>query len=256
MKLFSLVFLLAVFGLGYAQSPDTQNPSTYVLGNAEAQDTAATFYFQNASSCRLESVQVRLSHDESGATTEATSLNVDLAPAQVGTFVLVLEQAVSSDWQWAIDGVGLADCAEAGQVTFDQVSFGAAEATPAAAAPQSAPQTSAPQGDTIHTIAQGETVFTIAERYGVSAGELMDYNDMDSEALIFGRELRIPSAGASGDFRSHTVATGDTLFSIATSYDTDVALIERANCLTGSTLDIGAELRIPPVGAQDVASGC
>ena len=248
MKLFSLLLLLAVFGLSSAQAPATQNPSTYVLGNAEAQNTTATFYFQNASSCRLESVQVRLSHDATGATTQETSLNVDLAPAQVGTFVMVLEQAASPDWQWAIDGVGLADCAEAGQVTFDRVSFGAAEATS---------QISAPQGDTVHIIAQGENVFTIAEQYGVSARELMDHNDMDSEALIFGRELRIPSGAAgSTDFRRHTVATGDTLFSIATNYDTDIALIERANCLSGSTLDVGAELQIPPVGAQDVASGC
>ena len=249
-KILCLTALLSIvlFNIVNAQS-STETPSTYVLGNAEATDTTATFYLQNMSSCRLEEVQVRVSPDSADASTDETSLNVDLAPAQIGTFVMRLSQAASPNWQWAIDGVSLSDCAEAGQISFEQVSFAASE--PAASQAE-------PQGDTVHTIAQGETIFVIAEQYGVTPRELMDYNDMDSEALVFGHELRIPAAdGANGNFRTHTIATGDTLFSIAEEFDTEVSLIERANCLSAAnSLQVDAELRIPPVGAQDVPSGC
>ena len=257
MKRFKILCLTALisivlFNIVNAQS-STETPSSYVLGNAEATDTTATFYLQNMSSCRLEEVQVRVAADSADASTDETSLNVDLAPAQIGTFVMRLSQAASPNWQWAIDGVSLSDCAEAGQVSFEKMSFAASEPAASQAAPQAATQ-----GDTVHTIAQGETIFVIAEQYGVSPRELMDYNDMDSEALVFGRELRIPAAdGETGDFRTHTVATGDTLFSIAEEFNTEVSLIERANCLSAAnSLQVDAELRIPPVGAQDVPSGC
>ncbi len=51
---------------------------------------------------------------------------------------------------------------------------------------------------------------------------------------------------APGGERSHTVAAGDTLSGIASTYGTTVDAIKALNGLTSDTLQIGAVLRIPP----------
>ena len=46
----------------------------------------------------------------------------------------------------------------------------------------------------IHTVLSGETLVAIATRYGVTVEELLDANDLASEALQVGQELFVPGA--------------------------------------------------------------
>jgi membrane-bound lytic murein transglycosylase D len=58
-------------------------------------------------------------------------------------------------------------------------------------------------------------------------------------------ELRIPTPPPTPAYRTHQVARGETLSSIARRYGTGVAAIQRVNALRGTTILVGQQLRIP-----------
>lgn len=54
-----------------------------------------------------------------------------------------------------------------------------------------------------------------------------------------------PKATVSSSSRSHTVAKGDTLYSLSRRYGTSVSKIQSANGLSGNLIRIGQRLKIP-----------
>jgi LysM repeat protein len=115
-----------------------------------------------------------------------------------------------------------------------------------------------------HTVQAGETLWGIADQYGVTVDALVAANELaDPDALEPGQQLVIPegeNAGAQGSAtpaptpgaqaeggqRTHTVAEGDTLWSIALEYGTTVDEIARLNDLDPEgILTVGQQLRIP-----------
>lgn len=85
-----------------------------------------------------------------------------------------------------------------------------------------------------HTVKKGETIYGISKSYGISIETLLEYNPSARDGLKTGQELVLPSdeAAPGGDERMmskaelaaakkktyHTVAKGQTLYSIAKSY--------------------------------------
>jgi LysM repeat protein len=246
-----LLILVSSLCLSLAQP---KNASSYVIGNAEADAAMVTFYLENVSNCQLDTVDVRVAHNSVYFTTDEASLHVELAPTEVGTFAMRLSQVVNSDWQWVIDGVTLSNCTEAGQINFEKHVFGKPQTAAVEASQPTSAQTMG--GRLVYTISKGDTVFIIADKFGITARELMNANGLTSEALIFGRTLNIPIMGST-TFTSHTVASGDTLYSLSQHYGVDIAVLEKANCLgANSVLLLGNQLRIPPAGVTDVAMTC
>ncbi|HEX6751343.1 MAG TPA: LysM peptidoglycan-binding domain-containing protein [Longimicrobium sp.] len=114
-----------------------------------------------------------------------------------------------------------------------------------------------------HTVEDGETLYGIARRYDVTVAQLREANDLGANAVLQpGQRLRIPRAAArerdenretstrrtssSSRAREHVVKNGETLWSIARSYDTTVAAIRDANDMRAdSVLQPGQKLRIP-----------
>lgn len=134
----------------------------------------------------------------------------------------------------------------------------------APAAPAAAPAAPAPSATT-HTVARGETVSRIATRYRTTVAAIVSANGLDSRAFVrAGQTLTIPgaaqaapapaapaaAAAPAATSGTHTVASGETVSSIAKRYGTSVQEIVRANGLDARAfIRIGQRLTVPGAAA-------
>ncbi|MGO1770162.1 MAG: LysM peptidoglycan-binding domain-containing protein [Microbacterium sp.] len=129
-----------------------------------------------------------------------------------------------------------------------------------------------------HTVGQGDTLWTIAQEHGISLDALVKANGLKASSVIFpGQKLKLsgtaPSGGSgssgakhsgakgasSGSSSSggatHTVASGETLWSIAREHGTSVNAILEANDLGRSaTIFPGQKLRVSGSGGSSQAA--
>ena len=121
-----------------------------------------------------------------------------------------------------------------------------------------------------HVVSAGDTLTLIAARYGASVGAIAEANGLsDVDFIRVGQQLTIgaaaadggtvsgsgisdagSAAGSDGDDTEHTVAAGETLFSIANRYERTVTALAVANDITDADrIRIGDVLVIPPANA-------
>jgi LysM repeat protein len=111
----------------------------------------------------------------------------------------------------------------------------------------------------IHTVVTGDTLWSISRLYGTTVDNIMKLNNLTSSTLNIGQELLIeglmpvvtaqPPVVPTEDTKvvtniSHTVVSGDTLWSISRKYNTTVDAITKLNNLNSSTLQLGQVLLI------------
>jgi LysM repeat protein len=104
----------------------------------------------------------------------------------------------------------------------------------------------------VHIVAEKETLFSISRLYGVTVDELKQWNKLTDSNLSLGQELIVrpkatqTTATVPTEMKSqrtvHTVATGETLFSISRQYGITVEQLRNWNKLDGSELKIGQSL--------------
>ena len=105
------------------------------------------------------------------------------------------------------------------------------------------PDETPPSSGVIEYVVQsGDSLYSIAKKYGVTARELQQYNNLPSTLLSIGQVLLIPSTE---DYITYYVQSGDSLYSIASRYNTTVDEIRRLNGLNSNLLSIGQVLIIP-----------
>jgi LysM repeat protein len=109
-----------------------------------------------------------------------------------------------------------------------------------------------------HKVAAKETMYSISKAYGITVDDLRKWNNLTDNALSVGQELfiRKPSGGtvretpvteisrntpANG---THTVATKETLYSIARHYGISVAQIRTWNSLESDELKVGQTIYV------------
>ncbi|TQL48161.1 LysM repeat protein [Homoserinimonas aerilata] len=159
----------------------------------------------------------------------------------------------------ALNGLGWKSIIHPGQKLVLSSSVTPVAATPTTAAPSSGR----------YTIERGDTIGGIAARFGVSATSVLSANGLGWSSIIYpGQTLAIPGQSAPASLAptappastpapgsSHTIASGDTLSSIAGEFGVSPAALAAANGMTlDSTIYAGASLSIPSAPAPVVAS--
>ncbi len=95
----------------------------------------------------------------------------------------------------------------------------------------------------VYTVKSGDTLYSIAKNYNVTYSYLMEINNLNSNLLSVGQEIYVPKIEK--EYESYTVKSGDTLYKIATTYNTTVDYLKQINNLTSDTLSIGITLLVP-----------
>jgi LysM repeat protein len=109
------------------------------------------------------------------------------------------------------------------------------------------PADAAPPGPIVHIVQPGETLFSIAEKYGTTVWAIRAANDLSGFTICAYTALFIPTTAQPGSI-IHIVQPGETLYSIASRYDTTVPLIMMANGLRTYEIHVYQRLLIPSEG--------
>jgi lysozyme len=117
----------------------------------------------------------------------------------------------------------------------------------------------------VYVVQAGDTLGAIAETHGVSVDAIMQANGLSDPNYIYvGQELVIPGSGGSASVTStasavsassessgqsggiYTVVSGDTLYGIATQFDTTVDVLVSLNGIDDPAyIYVGQEIRLP-----------
>ena len=98
-----------------------------------------------------------------------------------------------------------------------------------------------------YTVKKGDTLYSIATKNNTTVDLIKELNDLNTNILSIGQILKLPSTEIIEipETITYTVKKGDTLYSIAKTYDTTVDAIKELNNLTSNTLSINTTLQIP-----------
>jgi len=98
-----------------------------------------------------------------------------------------------------------------------------------------------------YTVKRGDTLYSISRKYNIPIDTLISLNNLTSPALKIGQVLKLTSdsKGNSEDTEIYQVKRGDTLYNIASKFNTTVDNLKNINNLTSNTLTIGQNLLVP-----------
>lgn len=94
-----------------------------------------------------------------------------------------------------------------------------------------------------YTVKLGDTLYSIAKNYNITPNDIIEYNNLPTTVLTVNQTLKIPTTQVNPN--TYVVKSGDTLYSIAQSFNTTVTNIKDLNNLYNNNLTIGQELIIP-----------
>ena len=116
-----------------------------------------------------------------------------------------------------------------------------------------------------HSVERGQTFFSISRQYNLKISDLLAWNQLTlKDQLAVGQRLIVSRSSAtpvrstapavssstsspttSGDFTTHTVASGETLFRISQNYGVSIGEIQKLNNMSSVTVIQGEKLKIP-----------
>lgn len=101
-----------------------------------------------------------------------------------------------------------------------------------------------------YVVKKGDTLYSIARKYNTSVDNLKSINNITTDSLVIGQIIKLPStSSAAGD--TYIVKKGDSLYSIARTYNTSVDKLKEINNLTSNALAIGQVLKLPSSNASE-----
>ncbi|MGZ3569874.1 MAG: LysM peptidoglycan-binding domain-containing protein [Thermodesulfobacteriota bacterium] len=100
-----------------------------------------------------------------------------------------------------------------------------------------------------HRVSRGETLYSIAKRYKTTVAAISKANNIrNGEFIQTGRRLQVPLNGgeicAAKSADTYAVKKGDTLWSIAQKFNTDVETLRRINNLKSSSIAVGQTINL------------
>lgn len=106
---------------------------------------------------------------------------------------------------------------------------------------------SAPVGGDYYTVQKGDSLWSIATKYGITVNELKALNNLTNNTIHVGQNLKVKSESEKPveDYLVYTVKSGDSLWKIASMYDTTVATLKSINNLKSDTLTINQQILVP-----------
>ena len=111
-----------------------------------------------------------------------------------------------------------------------------------------------PTGDyKIYIVQSGDSLYQIANKNNTTVSKLLDFNNLTSTSLSIGQQIKIPITAPEpgGDYINYTVKSGDSLYQIASKYNTTVDTLKSLNSLNTTLLSIGQIIKIPIVPIQE-----
>ena len=113
----------------------------------------------------------------------------------------------------------------------------------------------------IYTVKKGDNLYNIAKKYNTTVDAIKRYNNLATNNLSINQRLKIPcysspTVSEKPSYINYTVKKGDSLYSIATKYNTTVDQIKKNNNLTSNTLSIGQNLIIEDSDNTDEIEEC
>ena len=169
---------------------------------------------------------------------------------------------VKGDSLWSIAnrfGVTVQALRDANNLTSDVLSVGQVLTIPGVSGEEDNGEDENNGAVFYYTVERGDSLWSIARRFGVTVQEIRDANDLTSDTLSVGQSLIIPGISAGDDLEdneendtvptTYTVASGDSLWSIANRFGVTVNDLKAANGLTSNLLSVGQVLIIPKSGS-------
>ncbi|MCU0416001.1 MAG: LysM peptidoglycan-binding domain-containing protein [Cytophagaceae bacterium] len=114
----------------------------------------------------------------------------------------------------------------------------------------------------LHRVEAKETLYSIAKKYGSNLEDIKRDNPTAITNLYVGQVIKVLTkektnttlSASSGSGTVHIVKSGETLYSIATSYNVSVDDIKKSNPGISSSLKVGQKLTIPTKATTSVPS--
>ncbi len=101
----------------------------------------------------------------------------------------------------------------------------------------------------VHIVEAGETLSSIAEKYNIKVSDLKEWNNLESDIIYVGQELRLTKPATvkkektdKTKAKTHTVKEGENLTIIADKYNVTVEDIKKWNNLKSDVIKVGQVL--------------
>ena len=105
----------------------------------------------------------------------------------------------------------------------------------------------------IYVVKSGDSLYSIAKKFNVNVDNLKSANNLQNNLISVGQKLVIPGfTSSTGSNITYVVQKGDSLYTIASKYNTTVNEIKAINNLSSNLLNIGDTLKIPTKESAEI----